>query len=164
MMIMDRATGNRRRTLSLAALAATAFAFTATAAHAAECPADKRVVDATKPVTTPAKGVSDKVLVSIDLSKETLALADHQLRLRKLVIEPGGIVPWHSHGDRPAIIYIIQGEIYEYASDCAVPILHKSGEATPEQSGTSHWWKNASKTTVILLSADILHDKSDHNM
>ena len=39
---------------------------------------------------------------------------------RKLTIEPGGVVPWHSHGDRPAIIYIAEGEIVEYASNCAL--------------------------------------------
>ena len=37
-------------------------------------------------------------------------------------------MPWHSHGDRPAIIYIAEGEIVEYASNCAVPIVHKAGE------------------------------------
>ena len=152
----------RRALLPAGLLAATLSV--ASVAGAAECPADKQVVDATKPVTTAAKGVSDKVIASIDLAKEKLGLADHQLRLRKLVIEPGGIVPWHSHGDRPAIIYIIKGEIYEYASNCAVPILHKPGDVTAEKSGTAHWWKNAGKSTVILLSADILHDQSDHNM
>jgi len=134
------------------------------AAQAGECPAGKRMPGATKPVATPAKGVSDKVLAAIDLAKEKVALADHQLRLRKLEIEPGGVVPWHSHGDRPALIYIISGEIYEYASDCAVPILHKAGEVAAETSSTDHWWQNTGKTTVVLLSADVLHDQKDHNM
>ena len=40
------------------------------------------------------------------------------LRFRKLTIEPGGIVPWHSHDDRPALIYVAEGEIIEYASNC----------------------------------------------
>jgi quercetin dioxygenase-like cupin family protein len=136
----------------------------ATAALAGECPADQRGVDATKPSTVAAKDVTDKVLASIDLSKEKVALPDHQLRLRRLEIKPGGIVPWHSHGDRPALIYIIKGEIYEYASNCAVPILHKAGDVAPETSGTAHWWKNTGKETVVLLSADVLHDQSDHNM
>jgi quercetin dioxygenase-like cupin family protein len=73
-------------------------------------------------------------------------------------------VPWHSHHDRPALIYIIEGEIVEYASDCAIPIVHKAGEVRAETQGTSHWWKNLSEKPVTLLSFDILHDKSDHNM
>jgi quercetin dioxygenase-like cupin family protein len=106
----------------------------------------------------------DTVLVATDLSKEKLALSDHQLRLRRLVVEPNGIVPWHNHEDRPAIIYIVSGQIYEYASNCSVPILHQAGEATREGYGTAHWWQNTGKEAVVLLSADILHDANDHNM
>jgi quercetin dioxygenase-like cupin family protein len=136
----------------------------ANAAFAGQCPADKRGVDVTKPSTVAAKDVTDKVLAAIDLAKEKVALADHQLRIRKLEIKPGGIVPWHSHGDRPALIYIIQGEIYEYASNCAVPILHKAGDVAPETSAIAHWWKNTGTETVVLISADVLHDQTDHNM
>ena len=55
-----------------------------------------------------------------------------ELRFRKLTIEPGGIVPWHSHDDRPALIFVQQGKIEEYASNCAVPIVHKAGDIRPE--------------------------------
>ena len=146
------------------ALATSAFLLVAGAAHAAECPADKVGVNVTPPGTLPAKDVTDQLLAAIDLSKEPSALAGRQLRLRKLVIKPGGVVPWHSHGDRPAIIIILQGEIVEYASNCAVPIVHKAGDVSRETSGTSHWWKNTGRKTVVLLSADILHDPNDHNM
>jgi quercetin dioxygenase-like cupin family protein len=136
----------------------------ARAASAGECPADKRGTDLTKPVTTAAKDVTDTVIAAIDLAKEPANIKDRELRLRKLVIQPGGIVPWHSHGDRPAIIYIIEGEITEYASTCAVPIVHKAGDVAMETHSTAHWWKNTGSVTVVLLSADILHDKMDKNM
>ena len=134
------------------------------AAQAGECPADKVRVDVTKPVTTPAKGVTDTVLAAIDLAQEPANIADRKLRLRKLIVQPGGVVPWHSHGDRPAIIYIIDGTITEYASNCAVPILHKANEVARETSATSHWWKNSGRSAVTLLSADVLHDEHDYNM
>ncbi len=108
--------------------------------------------------------MTDTVLSAIDLSKEPAGIAGRALRLRKLVVQPGGVVPWHSHGDRPAIIYIIDGTITEYASNCAVPIVHKAGEVARETSATSHWWKNTSRSPVTLLSADVQHDESDHNM
>jgi quercetin dioxygenase-like cupin family protein len=98
------------------------------------------------------------------LEKEPAKLAGRQLRLRKLTIEPGGIVPWHSHGDRPALIYIAEGEIVEYASNCSVPIVHKAGDVAKETSGTSHWWQNNGTKTVILFSSDVLHDKNDKHM
>ena len=133
-------------------------------AFAGECPADKMGVDLVKAVDFKPKDVTDTVLASIDLAKEPAMIDNRALRLRKLVVQPGGIVPWHSHGDRPAIIYIISGEITEYASTCGVPILHKAGDVTAEKHATSHWWKNTGTQTVVLLSADILHDKNDKNM
>ena len=136
----------------------------ASAAFAGACPADQTKTDVRAAVTTPAKGVTDTTLAAVDLAKEPIGAKDRQLRFRKLTIEPNGIVPWHSHTDRPAIIFVQQGEIYEYASNCAVPILHKEGEIRPEVQGTSHWWENKGTKTVILYVGDILHDKDDHNM
>jgi quercetin dioxygenase-like cupin family protein len=163
-MTSNSVTQPRTRRFLAAAAAAIAGVALASAALADECPADKRGVNVTKPGATTSTGVTDTVLTSIDLSKEKLALADHQLRLRRLVVQPNGIVAWHSHEDRPAIIYIISGQIYEHASNCSVPILHRAGDITPESSGTAHWWQNIGKETVVLLSADILHDANDHNM
>ena len=109
-------------------------------------------------------GVTDSVIASIDVAKAPFNINDRLFRMRKLVIEPGGIVPWHSHADRPAIIYIIDGEIDEYASNCAVTIVHKAGDVVAETPEVSHWWKNRGDKTVVLLSADLLKDKNDHNM
>jgi quercetin dioxygenase-like cupin family protein len=152
-----------RRALA-AAIALPAMLLLANAASAGECPAGKSGVDLTKPVSTPAKDVTDTVLAATDLGGESIATPDRQLRLRKLVVKPGGVVPWHSHADRPAIIYIVEGEMTEYASTCAVPIVHKSGDVARETKATSHWWKNTGNKTAVLLSADILHDQTDKNM
>ena len=135
-----------------------------TSAIAGECPADTMAADVRAPDTQAAKGVTDTVLAAIDLEKEPAKIKDRQLRFRKLTIEPGGIVPWHSHGDRPAIIYVAEGEIVEYASNCSAPIVHKTGEIRPETSATSHWWQNLGNKTVVLFVGDVLHDKNDHNM
>lgn len=133
-------------------------------ALAGECPADKMKADARQPVGLPAVGVTDTTLGSIDLGKEPAKLRDRELRFRKLTIEPGGVVPWHSHADRPALIYVAEGEIHEFASNCSAPIVHKAGDLRRETSEVSHWWKNLGDTTVILLVADVLHDRADHNM
>jgi quercetin dioxygenase-like cupin family protein len=133
-------------------------------AFAGECPADKMKTDAVKAVNHGPKGVSDKVLAAIDLSKEKVAVAGHMMRVRRLDIQPGGIVPWHSHAERPALIYVVSGEIIEHASNCAVPIVHKAGEVARETRATSHWWQNNGKTAVTLLSFDIVGDPDDKHM
>jgi quercetin dioxygenase-like cupin family protein len=153
-----------RRAMAAAALAAGAVSLSGNA-FAGECPGDKRIKDHTRPVTHAAKDVTDKVIGMIDLSKESsTGIKDRAFRLRKLEVKPGGIVPWHSHGDRPAIIYIVSGEITEYASNCAVPILHKAGDVAVETHVTSHWWKNTGAADVVLLSADLLRDPNDKHM
>jgi quercetin dioxygenase-like cupin family protein len=150
------------RSIAAAAfIASIGFAFTA---QAGECPADKRMANARQPVSVKAFGVTDTTLGSIDLGKEAMKLPGHELRFRKLVIVPGGIVPWHSHDDRPALIYIAEGEINEYASNCAAPISHKAGDIRAEVKGTSHWWKNLGDKNVVLFVGDVRRDPRDHNM
>lgn len=152
-----------------AAMAAviTAGLASAEAAQAGSCPADKMRPDGSGETmnSTPAKDVTDAVLASVDLAKEPAAVKDRLLRLRRLEIKPGGVVPWHEHANRPAIIYIISGEIVEYASTCAVPIVHRAGETATETHTTSHWWKNLGQETVVLLSADFFPTAAtDHHM
>ena len=146
------------------ALAAALALAAASSASAGSCPAGKAGIDVRPADSTPAKGVTDTVLNAVDLSKEPAAVNGRALRLRRLTIQPGGVVPWHSHGERPAIIYVVQGEVTEYASSCSAPIVHKAGESTPETHVTSHWWKNTGKGVAILLSADFFPQGADAHM
>lgn len=151
-----------RTRIAQALVAAGFLAFAASSAVAGECPADKRVADGQgqKMVSHGPKGVKDVVRSSTPLANEAPALKDRLFRLRQLDIEPGGIVPWHSHDERPAQIYVVSGTIVEYASNCAVPIEHKPGDVAREAKGTSHWWQNHTGSPVVLISVDIFHDKA----
>jgi quercetin dioxygenase-like cupin family protein len=157
----------RLHLIAVAAIAALSIG-AAFAAHAGECPADKVVAAGQgQPMSSEgAKGVTDKVVIATELAKEPVAIQGRLLRARRLDIAAGGIVPWHSHGDRPALILISSGEIYEYASTCAVPILHKAGDITAERNPTSHWWKNVGATPVVIYSFDLfrVENKNDEHM
>src|SRR5262245_42767134 len=111
------------RNVSAAVLLAGMTALASTAASANGCPTNQMGENPLANAQTKPVGVTDTVLEQIDLSKEMVKLADHQFRIRKLVVQPGGVVPLHDHADRPALIYIVSGEITEYASDCNVPIV-----------------------------------------
>jgi len=151
------------RGLLLAALVAGASAM-ALPALAGECPADQMKPNAREAVDLKPVGVTETVIAMIDVEKEPANIKDRTFRMRRLTVEPGGIVPWHSHGDRPAIIYIIEGEIHEYASNCAGPLVHKAGDVVAETSPVSHWWKNLGDVPVVLISADLLKDPNNHDM
>ena len=79
------------------------------------------------------------------------------MRTRRLVVQPGGILPLHSHKDRPALIYTVSGRITEYRSNCAAPIVHKAGDIAREADGISHYWINHGKVPAVLLSSDVHH-------
>jgi quercetin dioxygenase-like cupin family protein len=142
--------------LALAAAIVAGPCFFAAPVLAADCPANKVGNDATKPGPAKPQGVTDTVIASIDLSPMGSGLSGRKMRMRKLVVQPGGIVPWHSHEARPANIYIISGSITEYRSTCAVPIEHGAGDVTAEFGPLAHWWKNNTKQPTVLISADIL--------
>jgi quercetin dioxygenase-like cupin family protein len=139
-------------------LATFAIAATASPAFAGECPAGQ---SGTNPLTGAAimpKDVTDAVLSAVDLGPE-INVPRRSLRIRKLVLQPGGIVPLHSHVDRPALIMTASGTVTEYRSSCLVPIVHHAGDVAHEAGGISHWWKNTGKTVAILFSSDVHNDQ-----
>ena len=151
--------------LSARTVAAAALTFGALSAQAGECPADQRRPNGTgQPMSAnAASGVTDTVVTAIDVAREPVSIQGRLLRARKLDIAPGGVVPWHSHGDRPALLLIAAGEITEYASTCAVPIIHKAGDITAEKSPTSHWWKNHGSVPVVIYSFDLFRAEDKKN-
>ena len=139
-------------------LAATAIAVVtamiATPAAAGQCTA-AGMSDLAGAPTMP-KGVTDTVIGAIDLGGE-IGVDGRQLRTRRLVVQPGGIVPIHSHKDRPALIYVLSGSITEHSSACGAPIEHKAGDISREADGLSHYWVNHGKVPAVLLSSDVFH-------
>ena len=137
---------------------------TSVPALAGECPADKVGANALPGAPSAPVGVMENELAAIDLAKENVRLDQRRLRLRHMEIQPGGIVPLHSHADRPALIMVNAGRIYENSSKCLVPILHEAGDISREFLGTQHWWKNEGRTTVVLTIADIVNDRKPETM
>ena len=142
------------KTKFAAAVIAVAAGGFATPAFAGQCPAGQEKTNALADRATAPKAVTDDLLGLIDLGKE-IGVQGRDLRLRRLVVQPGGIVPFHSHEGRPALIITISGEITEHRTSCAVPVVHKAGELSREADGVGHYWVNRGKKPAVLLSADV---------
>lgn len=140
----------------IAPLALAATVAFATPAFAGQCTADGANALANAP--TMPKDVTDTVIGSIDLNKE-VGIDGRLLRTRRLVVQPGGIVPLHSHVDRPALIVTVSGSITEYRSNCTQPVEHHAGDISREADGISHYWINNGKEPAVLLSSDVFHGK-----
>jgi len=141
-----------RPAIRIAAVALAAAA--ASPAFAGQCPADQVRANPLANHPTAPSMVTDDVVGSVDLQAE-LGVAGRDLRLRRLVVQPGGIVPFHSHAGRPALIITVSGDITEYRSTCAVPIDHPAGDVALEAEGISHYWINNGSVPAVLLSADV---------
>ena len=141
----------RRSPLALVAFVA---AGVASPAFAGQCPANEVRDNALAGHPTAPSNVTDDIIGSIDLGAE-IGVQGRDLRLRRLVVQPGGVVPFHSHEGRPALIITVSGEVTEYRSSCAVPITHRAGEVSREADGIGHYWINNGNVPAVLLSADV---------
>lgn len=143
------------KTKLVAALAATvAIAGLSAPAQAGSCPEGQERANPLSGAPTMPRDVTDDIVGSVDLTSE-IGVDNRDLRMRRLVVQPGGIVPLHSHEGRPALILTVSGEMAEHRSTCAVGIVHHAGEVSSESDGLSHWWQNTGSTPAVLYSADV---------
>lgn len=139
---------------AIALVMATTTATLASPALAGDCPTGQERANPLANAPSAPKGVTDTVIGSIDLGSE-IGVRGRLLRTRRLVIEPGGVVPMHSHAGRPALIVTVSGEVTEHRSTCAVGIVHRAGDISREADGISHWWINEGRVPAVLLSSDV---------
>ena len=124
-------------------LFALVFGWWAVIANAADAPKDN-------------KGFKSSNATVVDLGPEFNGMAGRQLRLRVLTIEPGGYIGLHSHKDRPAVVYFLQGTDTVIRDDGTSQTFHP-GDTTGETGATIHWHRNDGKDAVILVTADIFN-------
>lgn len=102
------------------------------------------------------KGYSTLKTTVVDLGPEIQGMAGRQLRLRVLKIEPGGHIGLHSHKDRPAVVYFLQGTD-TVTRDDGTSQTFRPGDTTGETGATIHWHRNEGNDDVILITADIFN-------
>ena len=135
---------------------AAGLAVLATGAWAGECPKDQVLTAPREIENAPDVGVERPILHEVNLTGWR-GMGSFHLRMRRLSVAPHGIVPTHEHQDRPSIVLVQSGEIVEHSAYCAVPILYKAGDSTPEFGiGHKHWWENLTDQPVVLISTDVV--------
>jgi quercetin dioxygenase-like cupin family protein len=83
------------------------------------------------------KGQSITPLQSLDLSEEIDSTKGRPLRLRKITLQPGGTLGIHSHKDRPAVSYFLQGEVTYHQAGKPDVVVH-SEDRFGEGKETTH--------------------------
>lgn len=100
-------------------------------------------------------GESEREVRTYDISQNIPQLGTHLFRTRYVDVAPGGIVPIHSHVNRPSMYLITSGEIIVHQTGIAEPVLLKAGDAHMAAQGAAHWWENKGEEKVGIWVADI---------
>lgn len=109
------------------------------------------------------KGSTFTELASFDMKSLMIPtdgkpLTERAWRLRHVSIEPGGVVGYHGHANRPAIFHILSGTVTEYHSEFAEPRIRSVGSTTLETGDIYHWWRNEGDETAYLIVTDLYDD------
>lgn len=104
------------------------------------------------------KGFTASKTTVVDLGPEIEGMAGRQLRLRLLTIEPGGYIGLHSHKNRPAVVYFMQGTDEVGLEDGSKKILHP-GDTSTATGTTTHYHRNIGQDNVVLIAVDVFQPK-----
>ena len=106
-------------------------------------------------VVPETRGVAVEMLSTVDLASEIEGMEGRELRMRKVTIEPGGVLgPVHDHKGRPGLVWILQGTITDHRSGVATD--YGPGVGWPEDRGTLHWLENRGTVPAVEISVDIV--------
>lgn len=121
------------------------------AAKPKACPVGAEQPDARSSGEGPSRGIAETELGRAALVNDS---AGRSLRMRRLVIGPGGVLAWHDHAARPAMGMVVSGEMVEYRKDCREPLTYRAGDISVETAGVAHWWRNESSADAVFLAFD----------
>jgi quercetin dioxygenase-like cupin family protein len=117
----------------------------------------QRVANAQQAAPKDNKGFKATMKQVVDLEPEIEGMKDRQLRMRLLTIEPGGYIGIHSHKDRPAVVYFLEGTDTVTREDGTVKVF-RPGDTSSANKDTTHWHRNDGKEPVVLIAVDVFHN------
>ena len=107
-----------------------------------------------QPPTTTV-GQSEEALRSLDLTNELQSVEGRRLRMRKITLQPGGVQGLHSHADRPAITYLLQGQM-TYHQEGKPDVVANPGDGFAEGRATTHWGESTGNVPAVWIAVDVV--------
>jgi quercetin dioxygenase-like cupin family protein len=107
-----------------------------------------------KQIPTQNAGQSEEQLRSLDLTNELDSAKGRPLRMRKVTLQPGGVLGLHNHVDRPAVTYLLQGQM-TYHQDGKPDLVANPGDGFAEGRATTHWAESTGKVPAVWIAVDI---------
>lgn len=121
-------------------------------ARVRECPADRTQANARSEGFGATNGVE-----GVDVALTPLAHDDTRaLRLRRLIVQPGGVIAWHDHAAVQGYAVIVSGEMVELRNICLDPLTYRAGDVAMEDAHTAHSWRNEGDGPAVILVSQVV--------
>jgi quercetin dioxygenase-like cupin family protein len=105
-------------------------------------------------VPTETVGQSEELLRSLDLTGEIDSVDGRSLRMRTITLQPGGVIGLHNHVDRPAITFLLEGQM-TYRQDGEADMVADPGDGFAEGRATTHWGESTGSVPAVWVAVDI---------
>jgi quercetin dioxygenase-like cupin family protein len=116
------------------------------------CPAGRTLEGANHEAFGPQNGVAGEDIALTPLASDP----SRAVRLRRLVIEPGGVIAWHAHDQVQGMALIVSGEMTEIRNSCLDPIRYRAGDVAIEDAQTAHGWRNDGDEPAVVLVTHVV--------
>jgi redox-sensitive bicupin YhaK (pirin superfamily) len=104
---------------------------------------------------TPTKGSTGEKLGRVDLGKAFPAMQGYELRLSRIVLEPGAGLPPHSHKLMPEVVYIVSGQLAEQINGGPIETYGAGKALVYDQSVLSHAEDNLGTERAVYIGAHV---------
>jgi quercetin dioxygenase-like cupin family protein len=121
-------------------------------ARVRECPADRTQANARSEGFGPTSGVESADVALTPLAHDPT----RALRLRRITVQPGGVIAWHDHVAIQGMAVIVSGTMIELRNTCLDPIIYRGGDVAREDAQTAHSWRNEGDTSAVILVSHVV--------
>jgi len=121
-------------------------------ARVRECPASRQQANAYDEGFGPQSGVE-----GVDIALTPLASdPTRAVRLRRLTIQPGGVIAWHDHTAVQGMALVVSGELVERRNTCLDALTYRAGDVAREDAATAHSWRNETDQIAVVLVSHVV--------
>ena len=99
-------------------------------------------------------GISGVHLSTVALPTDFDMSRGRLLRMREVTIQPGGFLPMHTHANRPAVAYVLQGTLTEHLEGQGEPMHLTPGRHYATHT-IPHALQNLGNTPVVFIEVDL---------
>ena len=121
-------------------------------ARVRECPADRTQANASSEGFGETSGVQSADVALTPLAHDPT----RAVRLRRLTVQPGGVIAWHDHAAVQGYAVLVSGTMVELRNTCLDPLTYRAGDVAREDVNTAHSWRNEGAVPAVILVSHVV--------